>query len=405
MRPVAESQRILIVDDLPENIRVLGGMLAPEHTVQFATDGATALELARTGRPDLILLDLLMPGMDGFEVCRRLKADPATVSIPVIFITAGNDPDTEARCFEAGGVDFIHKPVSAAVVQARAGLHLRLRVQERALRSLNATLEQRVTERTEALREALRRADTAHRAKIEFLNHMSHELLTPMNAVMGLATIIEMESHDMGVLSHISGVKLAAQTLLDLIHDILEVARLEAGEFRVTVAPFDLTLMLDTAERFVSARAQAKALSIVREVDPLLSRRLQGDRPALAQVLRHLLDNAVKFSTVGPVILRVKLLAESRNGIRVRFEVADRGIGIDPEKRIRVFSVFEQGDSSITREFQGAGVGLTICRQLVQGMGGRIGVDSEPGKGATFWFEVPLLLDGAADIAPLAAAG
>lgn len=401
---MAESQRILIVDDLPESIRVLGSMLASEHAVQFATDGVAALELARTARPDLILLDVMMPGMDGFEICRRLKADPATAAIPVIFITAGSDANVEERCFEVGGVDFIHKPVSAAVVQARAGLHLRVRAQERALRASNATLEQRVTERTEALREALRRADAAHRAKIEFLNHMSHELLTPMNAVMGLATIIEMESHDVGVLTHIGGVKLAAQTLLDLIYDILEVARLEAGGFRVAVGSFDLVPMLEAAERFVQARACAKGLTIVHEVDPRLARRLQGDRPALAQVLRHLLDNAVKFSTVGPVTLRAKLLAETTNGIRARFEVADRGIGVDPEMRARLFSVFEQGDNSNTRQFHGAGVGLAICRQLVQGMGGRIGVDSEPGNGATFWFEVPLLVDGGAAVIPLAAA-
>ena len=177
--------RILIIDDVIDNVVVLGEALSGNADIQFATSGAEGLELVRQGLPDLILLDVMMPGMDGYEVCSILKADPKLRDVPVIFVTAKNDAESESRALTAGAVDFIHKPINNEVVRARVKLHLAMKRRERELRDLNIDLEQKVIERTRALSEALMVAEDASRMKSDFLANMSHEIRTPMNTIIG----------------------------------------------------------------------------------------------------------------------------------------------------------------------------------------------------------------------------
>ena len=178
--------RILIIDDIAANLVLLGEVLSDLAEVQFATSGAEALALVQQSQPDLILLDVMMPEMDGYAVCEVLKSGPASRAIPLIFVTAKNDPQSESRALEAGAADFIHKPINHTVVRARVRLQLELKGRERALQQLNVELEDTVALRTHALSDALAGAQDADRIKSAFLANMSHEIRTSMNAIIGM---------------------------------------------------------------------------------------------------------------------------------------------------------------------------------------------------------------------------
>lgn len=381
---------VLIVDDDPGSVELLARALADGSDIQYALSGSEALALVARALPDLILLDVLMPGMDGYEVCTALKRDTRTRDIPVIFITVKDDPESEVHALEIGAADFIHKPVIQPIVQARVRFQLALKARERDLFQLTASLEQRVIDRTQALSDALVRAEAANRAKTAFLAKMSHELRTPMNAILGFAHLLEQEDMAPRMRDRVARISNAAERLLRIINDTLDVARLEAGKVRVEAIDFPLTQLLDTAERAWREDAIGKGLAMVREVDPKLPATLCGDPMRLRQVLETLLGNAIKFSDRGNVTLRARLIEAKADEIFVRFEVEDEGIGISDRERSTLFNAFEQADNSVTRHFGGTGLGLAICRHLTQAMGGNIGVTSTPGKGSLFWINLRL---------------
>ena len=381
---------VLIIDDVLENVEVLGETLARSCDIQFATSGQEGLDLVHATLPDLILLDVMMPEMDGYEVCVALKSDPATQHVPIIFVTAKNDAESESAALAAGAVDFIHKPISPEVVRARVNMQLQLVQRERELRQLNADLEQRVTERTEILVDALNQAKAANEAKNAFLANMSHELRTPLNGVLGLSHLLARKCTDEQQLIKLQEIHESGQSLLRLINNILEVTRLEADKIDIETIDFPVESMLDASEALLPEQAKAKGLGFRRELDPAIPPWLHGDPLRLSQILNNLLDNAVKFSQTGTITLRAKLAFRQRDLLGLRFEVEDQGIGLTPEEKERVFDRFEQADNSYTRKYGGAGLGLAICKHLVERMGGQIGVSSQEDVGSTFWLTLPL---------------
>ena len=251
-------------------------------------------------------------------------------------------------------------------------------------------LEVLVSQRTLELAAAKEAAEAATRAKSTFLANMSHEIRTPMNAIIGFTHLLFRSASDPGQREKLAKISDAAQHLLQIINDILDMSKVEAGKMTVEQASFRLGQVVGNVTNLLGERAQAKGLALIVEIDPALSYALLGDAQYLSQVLINLISNAIKFTAQGSITLRVQLESETDSTVNTWFEVSDTGIGIAPEAQARLFNDFEQADSSTTRKYGGTGLGLSISQRLVQLMGGNIWLSSQPGAGSTFAFTLPL---------------
>ncbi|MCP8464708.1 response regulator [Pseudomonas sp. ZM23] len=251
---------------------------------------------------------------------------------------------------------------------------------------------------TQALYDALKMAHEATEAKARFLANMSHEIRTPMNAIHGLGHLLGRTKLDDCQRDHVRKIMQASQHLLGIINDILDYSKIEAGCLKVEKVPFDLPNMLHEVRDLLAERAQAKGLHLTLEVDAAIPHGLIGDSLRLSQILLNLGDNAVKFTRSGRVSMTVECLRADDKDVLLRFSVLDTGIGLSDAQKTRLFQDFTQADESTTRQYGGTGLGLAISKRLVELMGGEIGVNSEFGKGATFWFTLPLRRDGAPQI-------
>ena len=260
-------------------------------------------------------------------------------------------------------------------------------------------LEDLVLERTRDLAEARDRAESANRAKSAFLGSMSHELRTPLNHITGFAALLEQDVESPRGQARLEKLRASADALLRMINDILDYSRLEADQIVIEAVDFELLGLLDQVSRAHGPVAASKGLSLRMDISPALPHIVRGDHVRLAQVLGHLVGNAIKFSDQGEIKLRV--LPDGALPPMLRFEVEDQGVGIPPERQAGMFQLFNQGDNSTTRRFGGTGLGLQLCKRLVNLMAGDIGFTSTPGLGSVFWFVVPLVSKGgAAGLAP-----
>lgn len=393
MNEMTPTARVLIVDDVPNNIDVLASALGNGYEINVSTSGALALELVERQRPDLILLDVMMPGMNGFEVMERLKSSAATRAIPVIFVTARTDAESETAALAAGAADFIHKPINPSVVRARVRQQLELA-------EYRARLEAMVDARTRALAEARDRAEAACRAKSAFLSNMSHELRTPLHQVIGLTDLLARRIADETARRRLGIIKTSSQNLLGLVSGLLDIAQTEAQSLQLEPRDFDLSGLVEAALQPARQAAGLKGLAVewVGELvgDSGAPAILNGDPRLLQKILEQLLSNAVKFSERGTITLRAEAVPDAHGKVALRFEVRDEGIGMPPDVQEGLFQLFNQGDNSQTRRFGGTGCGLMLCKRLLSLMGGELDYDTAPGRGTTFTVSLQLGVGNAA---------
>ena len=237
----------------------------------------------------------------------------------------------------------------------------------------------------EALARSRDEAETANRAKSAFVANMSHEIRTPLNGILGLAYLLARDPRDAQQRERLAKIGDAGQHLLQIINDVLDLSKIEAGKLTLEETDFSLDALLTTACDMVGERARSKGLELVVDTDHL-PQRLRGDPTRLSQMVINLLSNAVKFTDTGWVRLKGDLVDDRDGRVLVRFDVQDTGPGIPPERQAELFNAFEQGDNTTTRRFGGTGLGLSLTRNLAAAMGGQVGVKSTPGAGSTFWF-------------------
>ncbi|MBF0537933.1 MAG: response regulator [Nitrospirae bacterium] len=242
----------------------------------------------------------------------------------------------------------------------------------------------------EDLEDARNEAEAASKAKADFLANMSHEIRTPMNAVIGMAHLALKTDLTNKQRDYIQKIHHSGQHLLGIINDILDFSKIEAGKLDIETIDFELSRVLDNLATLVSEKASVKGLELIFDVDPNLPDNLVGDPLRLGQILINYTNNSVKFTKEGEIVVRILLIEEDNNGLLLRFEVKDTGIGLTQEQQEKLFQSFQQADTTTTRKYGGTGLGLAISKKLANMMGGSVGVESEYGKGSTFWFTARL---------------
>jgi len=372
---------ILIVDDIPANVQLLSMMLIENgYKVRKIIDPKRALTAINLQKPDLILLDIKMPGMNGYEVCRQLKASEITCDIPVIFISALDDIFDKVKGFEAGGADYIIKPFEPVEVLARVSAQLKMQGLQQQLRSANAQLGAQNVQLGQEIQERQR----AQANLLLLLHAVSHDLRSPIS---GMSLLLQSRLNDAASSIAIErpAVEVMVQSCsrqLKLIESLTATQQFDVQSASLVMKPLSLyklvkNILIERAPIFNQHRVKVKQFFAADL--PLVN----ADAQQLWRVFGNLIDNAVKYNQPG-FILTVEV---KQDGKMVRCTLADNGAGIPPQQCARLFEPYTRGVG--VKSGQGMGLGLHICRQIVSAHGGQIGVESELGKGARFWLTLP----------------
>ncbi len=358
-----EELSILIVDDVPKNIQLVAKFLTQEgYHLFFSQSGPAALKQLENRSFDLILLDIMMPGMDGFEVCRQIKDNPETRDIPVIFLTAKTDDEAIAKGFNSGGVDYIMKPLNPTELIARVKTHIRLRQREQELSGLNST-------------------------KDTLLSVISHDLKTPFFNIMGLGELLltHFEEYDTEMIKElISNMVDASRASHNLLDNLLNWTRIQTGKIVYKPEMCNISDIIEENIAFVRIQTENKMLNCGKVGGDNLM--VYADTNMLRTVLRNLLTNAIKYTPRGGKI-EVRVLEEEEQAV---IEVADTGIGIPPQKLSKLLTENELVSTPGTEKEPGTGFGLILTKDFIRKNKGSLQIESKEGKGTVFRFTLPV---------------
>lgn len=374
---------ILAVDDQPNNLKVIAGVLGDEYQLSIANNGHNALKILDKLVPDLILLDIMMPGMDGFEVCHEIKLRQQLKDIPIIFLTAKTEISDIVKAFEAGAVDYIFKPFNPLEVKARVNSQLQLFHTSRQLKELNYKLavSQQELELTNVKLEML------NKQKDKFFSVIAHDLKTPFNNVIALTGLISeslASKEQESLLEYVTMLRNTTDKAMDLLMNLLEWAKSQTGNLKFTPGLIQPISIIQDVLAIYQESIRAKSLIVKFDCNP--DYEFFGDQPMIATVLRNLLGNAIKFSLAGGVIyLKVNRLADGST----QFSVKDFGIGISSDLLPLLFVLGANTGRPGTRGEPSSGLGLMLCKDFVERHGGSITVESAEGKGSEFSFTIP----------------
>lgn len=369
---------ILIVDDMPANIQMVSLMLKERgYKVRTALDGKLGLQSVQNKLPDLILMDINMPGMDGFEVCRQLKSDDRTKEIPVIFISSLSVTMDKVNAFQVGGVDYVEKPFRLEEVFARIETHLKIRKLQRELARQNQNLENIVSERTSQLAEAHRRLSIMDRTKSEFLRLISHELRTPLNGIFGVAELLLDENErNPAVIGLRDMFNISRDTMMKILDDALLLTQLEvSGDiFSSQSAPLDF--ILESATASLKNYSHARPVVILPEFTPA-GINVQGDSSLLVKAFTSLLETASRFSSGGPVSIVCKRTPSS-----VEIAISAKGRVIPVDMLADFFEVFSV--SKPIKDVGDLGLGPPVAQRIISLFSGSVAARNDSPSGVTF---------------------
>ena len=369
---------MLVVDDIEANRDVLSRQLERQgHVVPTAENGRQALEMLRAHTFDLVLLDIMMPEMDGYEVLQRLQADEALRHLPVIMISALSELDSVVRCIEMGAEDYLTKPFNPTLLKARIGACLE---KKRA--------HDRETHLFQQLQGNYQRLQELEKLRDDLTDMIIHDLRTPLNAMfLGAQALEAMGEFNEAQRKMLGMVMGSGKTLVGIINDLLDISKMESGSLQLERQELVAADLVDAAVKQVATLASARNLTLATEVEPGLPR-LVADEAKLLRAIVNLLSNAIKFTPQGGTV--TVSVRRSNDEPSLRFCVRDTGEGIPPEAFGRIFEKFGQVESRQAGRVMSTGLGLTFCKLAVEAHGGHIGVESAPGQGSTFTFTIPL---------------
>jgi len=363
-----DKSKILLVDDTPQNLKILGSTLAKyRYELALAKDGFKAIEVAKKFLPDLILLDVNMPGMDGFTVCQKLKEDIATNQIPIIFITALSDTESLIKGFEVGGVDYITKPFNVSELIQRVHTHLKLKKSTDLINKQNDKLEE------------------LNASKNQFFSILAHDLRGPFNGSLQLIKLI-IDNKDLfekdDILEIIEKIYTSQSKQVNLVESLLDWSRIQSGSMEFNPEKLDVKEIIDDLKSIYSQNLNHKNIDLEININ---EDSVIADKFMLTTTIRNLLNNAIKFT---PENGRISINVDSDND-NYLFLVEDSGIGISEEDIIKIFRIDVHNTKIGNSEEKGAGLGLKLCKDFVEKHNGKLWIESKLNIGSSFNFTIP----------------
>ncbi len=396
-KPLLDDSTILVVDDNPTNLEILDHALtAVGYNVRIEVEGLSVIQQVHLSVPDLILLDIMLPDINGFEVCQQLKADPLTESIPIIFMTALVDTVDKVKGLSLGAVDYITKPFQEEELLARVRTHLHLRqlsktleLQNQQLKELAEELENRVAERTAELSQALEKEKELNQLKSRFITMASHEFRTPLAIISSSSGILQNFSDRLSEKrkqEHLETVQNTIKHITQILDDVLMINRAEAEKIELQLEALDIISFCQHLKEEIEASSSQHKIDLTVDIgDGIYDNVLivQFDKKLLRQILTNLLTNAIKYSPESNIVN----FSLSRENHKLIFKITDYGIGIPEADQVNLFASFQRASNVGT--ISGTGLGLAIVKKCVDLHEGNLVLDSQLGKGTIFTVSIP----------------